>query len=50
VKCGNASAPGCTSNQTMGAAAWMNYSRAVADMYIDAFLPTGAENARFGAI
>ena len=41
VKCENASVPGCTSNQTMGAAAWMNYSRAVADMYIDAFLPTG---------
>ena len=41
VKCMNATAPGCTSNQTMSAAAWMNYSRAVADMYIDAFLPTG---------
>ena len=41
VKCENASVPGCSSNQTMGAAAWMNYSRAVADMYIDAFLPTG---------
>ena len=41
VKCENASIPGCTSNQTIGAAAWINYSRAVADMYIDAFLPTG---------
>eukprot|EP01043_Picozoa_sp_COSAG02_P052438 COSAG02_NODE_5649_length_4152_cov_2.423143_2_plen_613_part_00 len=41
VKCEDASVPGCTTNQTMGAAAWMNYSRAVADMYIDAFLPTG---------
>ena len=41
VKCENASIPGCTADQTMHAAAWINYSRAVADMYIDAFLPTG---------
>jgi hypothetical protein len=41
VKCVNASVPGCDSNQTMSAASWMNYSRHIADLYIDAFLPTG---------